>query len=185
LFGYSRIRCDLLTFPAKQSRVHTPKLEITTKLVEMKKVTAQQWNELRKLQSYFSVSYLKWRYGSHDTYILLAYVDKDLVHVEWVVPAYKLKTRYPFLSANSYSVISCLTLKDFRGLGIYPSQIQKVMASNIGANQFYMWAASDNIASLTGIRKAGGIKVGEFVRRKWFWGLISQIECSAEGNDGA
>jgi len=185
LFGCSRIRYDLLTFPAKQSRVHTPKLEITTKLLGMKKVAAQQWNELRKLQGYFAVSYLKWRYGSHDTYVLLAYVDIGLVHVEWVIPAYKLKSRYPFLPGNSYSVISCLTLKDFRGLGIYPSQIQKVMESNIGTGQFYMWAASDNIASLRGILKAGGIKVGEFVRKKWFWGLISQIECSVEGNDCA
>lgn len=177
---YSKVCFELFVL-SKQIDVNVmSKTDLDTKIERFDELTAQDWRRIKKLQGGLRVSYLKYRYGSPETYVLCSYADDELVHIEWIVPPHKLKSRYPFLPGNSYSVISGLTLNDFRGLGIYPSQIQKVMASSIGASQFYIWAASDNIASLKGIRKAGGAKIGEFVQTRWLWGGISNVSYSVE-----
>ena len=161
-----------------------PKVKVDTKLVRMDEMRLSQWRQLKELQGFFSVRYLKFRYGSRNTYILLAYVEKKLVHVQWIVPAKRINRRYPFVTEDSYCIISCLTSQEFRGLGIYPSKIQHVVRSNILAKSFWIWTACTNIASLKGITKAGGIKVGEFRQRKWFWGGISRIRYfSIESNN--
>lgn len=183
MFGYSQRRFEVFTFPENFTHKVCAKIRLETNLLPLGEVTTQQWKQLKQLRGRLAVWYLRWRYGSPETYILLAFVEKILAHIEWVVPAYMLKSRYPFVCDNSYSIISCLTEQSFRGLGIYPSQIQKVVASGMQAKMFWIWTASTNIPSLKGIRKAGGVKVGEFVQKKWFWGCISHIQYFPVGND--
>jgi len=176
MLGYSQTIYEVFVFTKKACRRIEPKVEVETKLLPLGAVTREHWRQVGQLQGRLAVSYLKFRYGSANTYVLLAYFGEELVHAEWIVPAEKIKGRYPFVADGSYSIISCLTLQSFRGLGIYPSQIQKVVKSNIQAETFWIWTASTNAQSLKGIGKAGGIKVGEFVQKKWLWGCISHIE---------
>lgn len=184
MFGYSETNHVVFVLRAKEKRRPvTPAVEVDTKLLSMRALTRQQWKKVRRLQSPFRVWYLRFRYGSADTYMLLGFVEEKLAHIQWIVPASVIKSRYTFVSENSYSIISCLTSQSFRSLGIYPSQIQKVVESNIPAKTFWIWTASTNTPSLKGIRKAGGVKVAELVQKKWFWGCISHIEYFPEGNN--
>ena len=184
MFGYSKTSNVIFTLRAKDlSDTVVPKVKVDTTLSQMNGLTNRQWQQLKRLQGRLAVSYLKLRYGSANTYILLGYVERILVHVQWIVPGRKIKSRYNFVTADSYSIISCLTLQGFRDLGIYSSQVQKVIESNIPTKMFWIWTASTNIPSLKGIRKASGVKVGEFVQEKWFWGCISNIEYFPEGSN--
>jgi len=159
------------------------KIQVGTKLLRLGEVTGEQWQQLRQLQGRFATFYLRFRYGAPDTRILLAFADAELAHVGWIVPAYKLQARYPFVSDGSYSIISCLTTGRLRGLRIYPSQIQKVVQSDVSAKRFWIWTESTNTPSLKGIGKAGGIKVGEFIQTKWFWGCTSHVRYFPEGTN--
>ncbi len=183
MFGYSRIKYEVFVFPDKQAQGVEPKIEIDTKLLQLSEVTAKQWRQLQELQGRFAVLYLKWRYGSSDTHILLAFIRGRLAHVGWVVPARKIRPRYPFVTKNSYSIISCLTARRFRGLGIFPAQLRKIIDSAILSDQYWIWARSDNLSSIKGIRRAKGVQVGEFVQRKWLWGCMSHIEYFPERGD--
>lgn len=184
MLGNSRTRNEVFTLPEKIPQKIDPKVELNTTLLRLGAMTAQQWGQLKQFQGKYTTLYLRFRYGGPDTHVLLAFIERELVHVEWIVPARKLKRRYCFVPDNSYSIISCLTRQDLRGLGIFPSQIQRVVKSDIPAKMFWVWAASTNAASLKGIRKAGGIKVGEFIHKKWFWGSISRTEYFPVAGDG-
>ncbi len=150
-----------------------PGIDIETRIVPVNRVSSQQWRDLKCLQGWVNIWYLKLRYGSAKTFLLLAYVDTELVHVEWVVPSEKISSRYPFVADDSYSIISCLTEERFRGLGIFSSQIQKVVEQDVPAKVFWIWSEPSNRPSLRAIRKAGGVKAGEFVQKKWLWGFVS------------
>jgi hypothetical protein len=181
MFGCSRIEYEVFTLPKTPRETFQAKIKLDTQFLRVNSLTDDQWKLIRKAQGCFSTLYLKCRYGSPQTCILLAFVGKILAHIEWVVPAHRIKSRYPFVSDGSYAIISCLTAQSFRGLGIFSSQIQKVVASNISAETFWIWAASTNIPSLKGIHKAGGVKVGEFIQKKWFWGCFSRIRHFRKG----
>jgi len=184
MFGGSEATNDVFVLKKNGiSDIVTSKAEVVTEILRLCALKRSWLRELKRLQGSTAVSYLKLRYGSGNTYVLLAYVDNTLAHVEWIVPAGKIRGRYPFVTEDSYSIISCLTAPSFRGLGIYPSQIQKVVKSDIPAKIFWIWSESTNIPSLKGICKAGGIKVGELVQKKWFWGCVSHIEYFPEGDD--
>ena len=185
MLGVSQVRNEVFVLTkGKISETFTAGVKATTNILPLCGLSKNQWRELSKLQSKAAIFYLRFRYGSPDTYILLAFVEGALAHVEWIVPARKIRSRYPFVTDGSYSIISCFTLQSIRGLGIYPSQIQKVVESNIPAKMFWIWTASTNIPSLRGIRKAGGVKVAELVQKKWLWGFISSIEYFPERKDG-
>jgi len=177
VLGYSKKNNVVFILRAKEaSDIASPKVKVDTRLLQMDKVTPLQWRELKQLQGQFDVLYLRLRYGSPNTYILLAYVEESLAHVEWIVPASRIKSRYSFVSEGSHTIISCLTASCFRGLGIYPAQLGRVIKSAIPSDKYWIWTTSDNTSSIKGIQKAGGIKVLEFVQEKLFWGCISHIE---------
>jgi hypothetical protein len=176
MFGYSRVEYEVFTLGRDIPREISAKVQVNTKICRLGELTARHWRRLRELQGTFGTLYLRLRYGSADTHVLLAFVEEELVHVEWIVPAQKIRKRYWFVENNSYSIISCLTAKKFRGRRIYTSQIQEVARSDIPAKAFWIWTATANIPSLKAIRKAGAVKVAELVQKKWFWGIISSIE---------
>lgn len=176
MFGYSKIRHEVFVLEKKPAEKTHSRIELDTKLMDPSEAKGPYWRQLRRLQGQLVTWYLRRRYGGPDTRILLASTDGEPVHVEWIVPAHELERRYPFVSADSYSLISCLTHPSFRGLGIFPSQIQKVAELHMAKGDFFIWAPSSNKASLKAIRKAFGIKVGEFYQTKLLWGLISFVE---------
>ena len=160
LFGISQVRNEAFVFKKNEiSRIITPKVKISTMILPLSELNWNQLKQIRAQQGKFAACYLKFKYSSLKTCVLLAYAGECLTHIQWIVPAEKIKARYPFVTENSYSLISCSTLQKFRGLGIYPSQIQKVVESDIPAKLFWIWTASSNTSSLKGIRKAGGIKL--------------------------
>lgn len=183
MLGMSQNTFEVYTLPTGISHRIVPQIDLDTKLLRLPEISSLQWKQLEKLQRKSSAWYLKLRYGSPDTYLLLAYSQENLIHTEWIVPAKKMKPRYPFISDNSFSIISCYTSEAFRGMKIYPSQIQKIMEGNIPTNVFWIWAETENIASLNGIRKAGGVKAGNFVQTKRFGGIISQVTYFPERKD--
>jgi hypothetical protein len=176
MFGYSRINHKVFTLPGDPVNTVTPKLKLDSTLLCVYELTTVQSRQIKKLQGRLAVTYLKWRYGSEDTYVLLAYYKDRLVHIEWVVPAQKIKARYPFINDNSYAIISCMTCENFRGLGIYPSQIQEVVKSEIPSSKFWIWTPFNNKASLKGIAKSGAKEAGEIIQKKRLWGLFSSVQ---------
>lgn len=175
MFGHSEKKAEVFTF-SKLSQEVKPRINLETKLLRLSEVTPQQWRQLKQLQGKRAVLYLRLRYDSPDTYILLAFAEEKLVYVQWIVPSKKIRSRYSFVKENSYFIIACFTAPDFRGLGIYPSQIQEAVRSDIQSEIYWGSASRDNIPSLKGIYKAGGVKVGEFVEKKWFWGCFRRTK---------
>ncbi|MHC4131438.1 MAG: hypothetical protein ACYSR3_05510 [Planctomycetota bacterium] len=173
----------MFTLPGESANIITPKLKLDSTLLRISELSSVQSRQIRKLQGRLALTYLKWKYGSEDTYVLLSYYKDQLVHIEWLVPAQKIRTRYPFINNNSYAVISCLTREEFRGLSIYPSQLQEVVKSKIPAKRFWIWAPFDNKASLKGICKAGAKEAGQVIQIKWFWGIYSRTEFFPESQN--
>lgn len=177
MLGYSEEKNIVFNLlPGQISTTVCAAAKVDTKLVQMNQLTPLQWRELKQLQGQFGGTYLRFRYGSPYTYILLAYVEKTLAHIEWIVPAGKIRARYPFVTEGSYSIISCLTARNFQGLRIYSSQLQHITKMGISNNEYWIWADEENLASLKGIKRAGAVEVGSFLQRKWLWGLISKID---------
>lgn len=183
VLGYSEIKHIVFTLPRDTVTVVSPMVKLDTRILPIKVLTNKDWKQIKELQGRRETIYLKWRYGSTDTYILLAYIDDKICHIEWLVPSYRIKKRYPFVIKGSYALVSGLTPEKYRGLGIFPSQLRNIGESDIPAEIWWVWAKSTNIPSLKGIRKAGGIKVGELVQKKWFWGCVSHVEYSPRGSD--
>jgi len=175
MIGYSRIEGEVFKFQKDYAGV-APKVSVETKILWLNEVTNQQWKQLKQLQGKFAVTYLRFRYNSPDTRILLAFCKRKLIHVEWIVPAKKIRRRYHFVTEHSYLIISCLTSPDFRGKRVYPSQLRRAVESSIPTDTYWGLAEYRNIPSLKGISKAGGVKVGEFIQKKWLWGCVSHLK---------
>ena len=183
MLGYSLYKHQVYTFPKTLTNIVTAKTNISSKILLCNDLSRHELDQIIRIQGSFALRYLLFRYGSPQTYILLAYTDRSLAHIQWLVPAKKIRSRYSFVPPDSYSLISCLTAPQFRGLNIYPNQIQHVLQSDIPANSFWIWAVSNNHASLRGIQKAGGIMAGKFIQQKWLYGCFSKIsDCSVNTN---
>jgi hypothetical protein len=180
MLGYSKRKHKVIRFPKNPAQKVESRIEVDTKLLYLKELDDQDWRQLKKLQGQLDVFYLKRRYGSSDTRILLAYVEGELAHVDWVVPARKIMHRYHFVTNNSYFIIASLTSRSFRGQRIYPSQLQYILRSDILTDVYWGLVEDENIASLKGVERSGGIYAGDFIQKRWFWGVVSRakyIQC--------
>lgn len=146
-----------------------------TTITQMSQISDSLWRQIRKFQGFWRVMYLFLRYGGSRTYVLTAFKDQRLVHIEWLVPYEKMRRHYPFVTPDSYSIIACLTASDLRGKGVYPAQLHKAVTSGPSANRYWIWATVQNESSLRGIRKAGAQEVGTFTQTKFIFGLFSRI----------
>lgn len=72
--------------------------------------------------------------------------------------------KFPFLSKSEAEIGPCFTAPDFRGKGIYPYVLRKILSEG-GYNGYYMIVRNDNISSIKGIEKAGFERIG-FVEKK-------------------
>ena len=72
--------------------------------------------------------------------------------------------KFPFLSKTEAEIGPCFTYPQFRGKGIYPYVLKKILSEG-GYNGYYMLVHEDNTASIKGIEKAGFKRVG-FVEKK-------------------
>lgn len=131
--------------------------------------------EIRTLQGRFATAYLRTVYRSRKTHVLLIRRGRGLAGVLWVVPGRIMRRRYAFVPRDAFAIISCATAVDHRGRGLYPRGIEQIAASGL-ASRYLIWAHDANFASLRGIRKAGGVMVGQFTRKRWLRGLVARIE---------
>jgi hypothetical protein len=141
---------------------------------DVQKLTRHELSELGGLQGRLASKYLRWRYGSNGTRLLMLYLSNKLVHVQWIVSGKSIGKRYPFVKSHQWAIISCLTSVHARGLGIYPWALRVVKQSGIAGN-YFIWAEEKNVASLKGIEKAGGRQIASFTQVKRLHGLLSKV----------
>ncbi|MDR3047373.1 MAG: GNAT family N-acetyltransferase [Bacteroidales bacterium] len=99
----------------------------------------------------------------------------QIVAVARVVPKI---WNFTFMPKNSYTIIACSTQLQYRGRGLYASLLQYIVSENRNNNTpFYIFASSDNHASIKGIEKAGGCLIGYGKRTRFgFYKITQQIK---------
>ncbi len=82
----------------------------------------------------------------------------EVMHSSYVVPRC---FKFPFLKKGDYIIGPCFTQPEFRGQGIYPKVLSKILAQ-MGNEQtvFYMSVDENNTPSVRGIEKAGFKRCG-------------------------
>lgn len=91
--------------------------------------------------------------------IFIALVDGNIAHFSYVIPkCYK----FPFLERNDYEIGPCYTYPEYRGYGIYPTVLKKIISSESGNG--FMLVSPDNKSSIKGIEKAGFKMIGTCLR---------------------
>ena len=91
--------------------------------------------------------------------IYIAFVDEKIAHYSYVIPkCYK----FPFLGRGDYEIGPCYTNPKYRGRGIYPTILSKIISSETGNG--YMLVSPDNKPSIKGIEKAGFTIIGSCLR---------------------
>lgn len=100
-------------------------------------------------------------------YIYYVISDNQIIHTSFVLgKCYK----FPFMKKGEYEIGPCITEREYRGKGIYPSVIKKIIADNTEKGKvFYMFCNEKNLSSIKGILKAGfredGILEKSFLKR--------------------
>ena len=84
--------------------------------------------------------------------------DNEIVHTSFVLGrCYKFK----FLQKGEYEIGPCITKKEYRGRGIYPAVLKRIInEKNIDIKTLYIFCHIGNIPSIKGILKAGFIQDG-------------------------
>lgn len=79
--------------------------------------------------------------------------ENRIVHTSYLLgKCYK----FPFMKKGDYEIGPCVTDKEFRGKGIYPSVITRIICDMQNtANTLYMICEENNAPSIKGITKAG------------------------------
>lgn len=157
-------------------------MQYTFRMVAVEQLTKLEWQMIYLLQGRLSTSYLRFFYGGARTQLLLISLEERLVALLWLVPHAQIWRRYPFVEKEAAAIIACVTDPEFRGRGIYPMGIRRIASSNHSV-RYFIWAHRTNAASLRGIVKAGGARIGYFVRVRWLRGLFSQVRFHALDSD--
>lgn len=93
------------------------------------------------------------------------YLVKDLgkiVHISYVIPKC---FKFTFLENNAVEAGPCITSKEYRGRGIYPYVLNKILKSH---KDVYMIVDDSNVASINGIKKVGFKKIDGYIERDMF-----------------
>lgn len=149
--------------PGKTDATPLSSHSLATSIIPIEAVSAVIWRDLRALQGARPVIFRRLRYSSSDTHLLLTYSGNRLIHAQWIVPAYKMTRRYPFLPQDCHAVIACTTHPEFRGRGVYTEQLEYLRSTRI-SDYYLIWADENNQPSLKGIKRAGGREYGHLVQ---------------------
>ena len=107
------------------------------------------------------------RWGFNDAYGV--YYKDQLAHISWLITSEHdrlIKPRNVKLRAGEAEITNCVTLPEFRGLGLYPFAIRSlcVVAAGAGAKRVFMITNVNNLASQRGMQKAGLSPHGKILR---------------------
>lgn len=175
---FERVEDDVYVIDAKTGKNRTSDVE--HRLARLAHLTQDDWMRIHALQGATATRYLKLRYGSPETHLMLLSDSTGLLSLLWVVPSHRIRNKYSFVALNSFAIISCVTKTSARGRGLYPSGIRFIAASGL-SDAYYIWAHKNNVASLKGIEKAGGRLIGSFVRERWLKGLYVKLRFQSVG----
>ncbi|MBR2988530.1 MAG: hypothetical protein IKC64_02260, partial [Clostridia bacterium] len=105
------------------------------------------------VRSYFSL--ITW--GKAKIYYAIT-KEGEVAHTSYLIPKC---SKFPFMKKNEFEIGPCETKEKFRGQGIYPFVLNRIVCSaqNPGT-KFYMIVDESNISSIKGIEKAGFEKRG-------------------------
>ena len=85
--------------------------------------------------------------------------ENEIIHTAYVIPAC---WKFPFMKRGEYEIGPCETLPEYRGRGIYPTVLKKIV-SDYKNTTFHMLVAENNSSSIRGVEKAGFIRVGHSI----------------------
>lgn len=95
------------------------------------------------------------------------YDKEQLIHTSYVIgKCYK----FPFMSRKNRDIEigPCQTNKAYRGQGIYPYVLSKIVERELSGNGVaYMIVSTENISSQKGIMKVGFRKVNKLRKDRW------------------
>jgi len=170
---YSEYRGEAFVLYRGQELVDiVPQIEVKTEILPLYSLDKQVVEKIVGLQSRLSFVYLRFVFGSAETYLALAWMGEQLVHIGWITPSKKCKKRFPYIPEKAYMIGPCQTAPSFRGNRIFPFVLQQISRSLPGCDEYWISANEKNLASIRGIEKAGARHVGRFVRKKRLWGCL-------------
>jgi len=148
-----------------------PQIEVKTEILPLYSLDKQVVEKIIDLQGYLSFVYLRFVFGSAETYLALAWMGEQLVHIGWITPSKRCR-RFPFIPEKAYMIGPCQTAPSFRGNRIFPFVLQQISRSLPGCDEYWIFVHEKNLPSIRGIQKAGAKYVGRFVQKKWLWGCL-------------
>lgn len=88
--------------------------------------------------------------------VWVVYDGETVAHASYVVPKC---WKFPFLKKGEFEIGPCRTAPEYRGQGIYPAVLARVVGSDADAstraNGYYMIVKDSNAPSIRGVAKAG------------------------------
>lgn len=148
------------------------KIEVETEILPLRSLSRKKVNAIIDLQGRWSSLYLRFVFGSEETYLALVWAGKQLAHVAWITPYEKCRERFPFIPEKAYMIGPCQTLPSFRGNMIYPFVLQQITHSVPECDEYWILVHEKNLSSIRGIKKAGSKHMGRFVQKRWLWNCL-------------
>ena len=108
------------------------------------------------------------RLGFNDAYAV--YYNDQLAHISWLITAEHdrlIRPRNVKLKPGEAEITNCVTLPEFRGLGIYGFAIRnlcRIAAGTLDIKRVFMITSVNNLASQRGMQKAGLQFQGKILR---------------------
>lgn len=83
----------------------------------------------------------------------------EVIHSSFLIPAC---LKFPFMKSDDWEIGPCFTAPAWRGLGIYPTVLKRIISR--GGGRYYMIVSPANASSIRGVEKAGFKVCGKVVR---------------------
>jgi len=150
---YDRKTLVLFSSDLKDNQIIKPKINVV-----LIKPNLEELNKLIKSNSLLSEKFKRRFYRNNECFVFLK--DNKLVHYSWInfkeMDITELKIKIP-LNEKEACIFDCVTLKESRGLNLYPSMLCKIKEYlyNKGYTKCFIYADIKNKSSIKGIEKVG------------------------------
>lgn len=155
-----------------QNKNIVPKIEVKIEILQLRNLSKEILKEVRKFSGYIPFAYLRFTYGSPETYLALVWVGSQIAHISWVSPYKKCRKHMPVIPKNACMIGPAVTAPVFRGNGIFPFVLQQINCSALQCDEYWVLVNKKNYSSIKSIEKAGAKHLGLFTQRRYFWGCM-------------